>query len=191
MGVEAMSETAGPPFQCVLEAWTSHERELHAFLLGQVRNAALADDLLQEVFLKALREGVGFCRLDSPRAWLFQVTRHALIDQHRVRKPTVPVLEALPAPEAAIEPIDDLAQCLERALAALDADDREVVQRCDLEGQTQRAYADANGLSLPAVKARIQRARVRLRQHLVDQCGVRFDAGGHVCCHDFCRLPRK
>lgn len=186
-----MSAPGVPPFRCVLDAWTSHEQELHAFLLGQVRDPALADDLLQDVFLKAIRQGAGFCSLDSPRAWLFQVTRHAVIDQHRLRKPTLPVADTLPAPVAAVEPVDELAACLERAVAALPPDDQDVVRRCDMDGQTQRAYADAHGLTLPAVKARIQRARVRLRQHLIEQCGVRFDAGGHVCCHDFCRMPTK
>lgn len=175
-------------FRCVLEAWHEHEAELHAFLIGQLHDAALADDLLQDVFLKAMRAGATFCTLDSPRAWLFQVTRHALIDQHRLRKPTVPVDDALPAPEPAVTPVDALSGCLEQALLALDAGDREVVQRCDIDGQTQRAYAEAHGLGVPAVKARIQRARARLRRHLVDRCGVRFDADGHVCCHT--RGPR-
>jgi len=136
-GVTAES---APPFRCVLDAWRAHESELHAFLLGQVRDRALADDLLQDVFLKAVREGTRFCGLDSPRAWLFQVTRHAVIDQHRGRKPTVPVVDALPAPESAVAPVDGLSTCLEHALHALDDDDRDVVQRCDIDGHTQRAY---------------------------------------------------
>lgn len=182
-------ETGTRQFRCVLEAWRDHEPELHAYLIGQVRDSALADDLLQDVFLKAMREGARFCALDSPRAWLFQVTRHALIDQHRLRKATVPVADALPAPESTIAPVDALAPCLDDALLALDADDRDVVQRCDLDGETQRAYAEARGLGVPAVKARIQRARARLRRHLIDRCGVRFDAGGHVCCHTRGRPP--
>lgn len=184
-----MADVGGPPFRCVLDAWTSHEPELHAFLLGQVRDAALADDLLQDVFLKAIRTGAGFCTLDSPRAWLFQVARNAIIDHHRLRKPTVPVADQLAAPLVILEPVDELAQCLERALDALDADDRDVVRRCDLEGLTQREYAESRGLGLPAVKARIQRARSRLRQHLIRQCGVRFDSDGRVCCHEVCRRP--
>jgi RNA polymerase sigma-70 factor (ECF subfamily) len=186
---DAGAETGTPPFRCVLEAWQEHEAELHAFLIGQVRDSALADDLLQDVFLKAMRTGARFCTLDSPRAWLFQVTRHALIDQHRLRKPMVPLIDVLPAPEPSVAPVDALAACLDQALLALDADDRDVVQRCDIDGQTQRAYADAHGLGVPAVKARIQRARARLRRHIVDRCGVRFDADGHVCCHTPGRRP--
>lgn len=184
-----MSEAGVPPFGCVLDAWQAHEAELHAFLIGQVRDPELADDLLQDVFLKAVREGARFCGLDSPRAWLFQVTRHVVIDHYRVRKSTVPVVDALPAPEPVVAPVDALSTCLSHALEGLDEDDRDVVQRCDVDGQTQRAFAEARGLSVPAVKARIQRARARLRQQLIERCGVRFDADGHVCCHGQCPRP--
>jgi RNA polymerase sigma-70 factor (ECF subfamily) len=188
-GVATVTAESAPPFRCVLDAWRAHETELHAFLIGQVRDPALADDLLQDVFLKAVREGARFCGLDSPRAWLFQVTRHLVIDRYRVRKPTVPVADALPAPESAVTPVEALSACLEHALQALDDDDRDVVQRCDIDGQAQRAYAEAHGLSVPAVKARIQRARARLRHRLIERCGVRFDADGHVCCHGHCHPP--
>ncbi len=74
------------------------------------------------------------------------------------------------------------------ALAALDPDDRDVLSRCDLQGMTQKDYAQANGLSLPAVKSRVLRARARLRLLLVERCGVRFDAAtGRVCCS----VPRQ
>lgn len=178
-----MTDSAASPFRCVLHAWTAYEPELHAYLIAQARDHALADDLLQEVFLKALREGARFCALESPRGWLFQVTRHALIDHHRLRKPTVAVVDTLPAPTTVTEPIDTLSSGLDDALQALSPADREVLQHCDLDGETQRAYAEAHGLGLPAVKARLQRARSRLRRQLVERWDVRLDAGGHVCCH--------
>lgn len=171
------------PFPCVLAAWQAHETELRNWLLGRLKDAARAEDTLQDVFVKALREGGHFCRLDSPRAWLYQVARHAVIDQHRLRKRTVPAEDTLAQPEVAGRPLDALAAGLLNALDTLDADDRDVILRCDIEGQTQVAYAEARHLTLPAVKSRIQRARGRLRQRLVEQAAVRFDPIGRVCCH--------
>ncbi len=172
-----------PPFPCVLAAWHAHEAELRHWLLHRLRDEALAEDILQDVFVKALREGGHFCRLDSPRAWLYQVARHAVVDHHRLSKTTVPVEETLAQPEVAHAPVDALTTGLAAALDALDADDRDVIRRCDLDGQAQAAYAAAHGLTLPAVKSRIRRARARLRDHLVAKAGVRFGPTGQVCCH--------
>lgn len=121
--------------------------------------------------------------LDSPRAWLYQVARHAVIDSHRLTKATVPAEETLAQPVDAGRPVDALANVLGEGLDALSPDDRDVIVRCDIEGQTQAAHATARHLTLAAVKSRIQRARARLRQHVVQQSLVRFDQNGQVCCH--------
>lgn len=172
-----------PGRRCAADAWQAHEAELRHFLLGQTHDAALADDLLQEAFVKALRAGSHFCDLENPRAWLFTVVRNGLIDHHRLQKATVPAVDRLPQALSEARPVDALSDCLEEALQALASDDRDVIQRCDIDGQPQRGYAEDQGLTLAAVKARIRRARVRLRAQLVARCGVRFDPSGQVCCH--------
>jgi len=47
---------------------------------------------------------------------------------------------------------------------------------------TQNDYAQRLGLSLPAAKSRVQRARLRLRAQLSEACQVTFDEAGKVCC---------
>lgn len=171
-------------FQCVARAWAAHERELLAFLRGHSGQRDTAEDLLQEVFLKAMRQGEGFCTLDNPRAWLFQVARHALIDAARLAKPQVELPDDLAAPaDEEHPPVDALDACIQRQLPTLADEDRDILQACDLHGQTVRAYAEAYGLTLPAAKSRLLRARQRLRERLVQACQVRFDAQGRVCCH--------
>ena len=182
--LNTMSDAEAAGFECVLSAWQAHEAELQGFLARHAGDADSAQDLLQEVFVKALRQGQGFCALDNPRAWLFQVARNALVDAGRLRRPSVELPEVLPAqPADERAPVDALDACLARNLQFLGEDDRDIVQRCDLDGQTVRAYAEAASLSLPAAKARLLRARKRLRDGLVARCGVRFDADGSVCCH--------
>jgi RNA polymerase sigma-70 factor (ECF subfamily) len=173
----------GVSFGCVLQAWHAHEAELIGFLRHHLGDPHRADDLLQEVFLKAMRQGQGFCELERPRAWLFQVARNALIDDVRRQRPTEALDADLQAPvpaEASL--VDALADCIERTLPQLDAADQEVLRRCDLEGWRQNDYAVRNGLTLAATKARLRRARMRLRALLVERCGVRFDVQGQVCC---------
>ena len=170
-----------PP--CLLDAWSAHEAELRGYLRHRLNDAQDADELLQEVFLKALRQGRSFCAVENARAWLFQVTRNALADRLRSSREHLPLPEDLPAPAAETMPqVDGLSQCLPRVLAELSEADRLALTLCDIEGQPQQVLAERLGLSLPGAKSRLQRARVRLRQRLVEACQVRFDDTGKVCC---------
>lgn len=175
------------PFACVSAAWQAHEAELRGYLRHRLADDAAADDVLQDVFVKAMRQGRGFCSLDNPRAWLFQVARNALVDRARTAHPHVAftddLAEAAPASVGDMAPVDALAGCLVRTLAELPVEDQKVLRACDLEGQTQRAFAHAHGLSLPAVKSRLLRARQRLRHRLTAVCRISFEDNGKVCGH--------
>lgn len=166
---------------CITEAWSQHEAELRRFLRHRANDDAIAEDLLQEVFLRALRQKNGLCGIDNPRAWLFKTARNLLIDRLRLAKALVELPDDLaneeddPAP-----PVDDLVQCLPRVLAELSPQDREAITLCDIEGMTQQEYARRIGLSLPAAKSRVQRARARLKARMSEACQVSFDADGKV-----------
>lgn len=184
-----MGSTLPADRPCVTAAWREHEAELRGYLRHRMAGEADADDLLQEVFVKALRQGPDFCGLDNPRAWLFQVARNALVDRLRASRDDEALAdheERLAAPEADVmAPVDALSECLARVLAELSLGDADVLRRCDIDGCTQRAYAELHDLSLPAVKSRLQRARQRLRQRMSEVCRVRFDPqDGRVCGHD-------
>ncbi len=191
-----MDQTPSPTrvegdFACVAAAWQAHEGELLGFLRHQLPDGYAAEDLLQDVFVKAMRQGEGFCSLDNPRAWLFQVARNAVIDRARVGKVQVPLDEVgseieAPAPET-VAPVDALAGCVARVLGELPPDDAAILRACDLEGRTQREFAEQQGLSLPAAKSRLLRARQRLRDQLSTACQVRFDDDGSVSGH----VPRR
>ncbi|MGB2815794.1 MAG: sigma-70 family RNA polymerase sigma factor [Burkholderiaceae bacterium] len=166
-----------------MRAWLAHEAELLGFLQHQLGDPHRAEDVLQEVFLKAMRQGRSFCEVRQPRAWLFQVARTSLIDDVRRQRATEPLDTEwpAPAPDDAL-PVDALAECVERNLPRLEPGDQDVLRRCDLDGWRQQDYADRNGLTLAATKARLRRARTRLRTLLIEHCGVRFDGQGAVCC---------
>jgi RNA polymerase sigma-70 factor (ECF subfamily) len=137
---------------CVLNAWREHESELQRYLARRVSDKHLADDLLQEVFVKALRRGQGFCSLENPRAWLFQVARNTLIDHLRLARKSVSLPPDLAEESREEAPVDALSECLERVLSELPENDREILQQCDIEGVKQQAFAETHGLSLSAVK---------------------------------------
>ena len=170
-------------YACHNKAWRQHQAELRGFLANRAGSAFEADDLLQEVFLKALLHGQAFCSLDNPRAWLFHVARNLLIDRLRLTKAQVPLPDDLCGQaDSLFDPVDLLSQCLPRVLSELSPEDREAILLCDMQGMTQKDYAGHLGLSLPAAKSRVQRARLRLRAQLAEACQVTFDDKGKVCC---------
>jgi RNA polymerase sigma-70 factor (ECF subfamily) len=167
--------------RCINDAWEKHEAELRSFLRRRAGSDAEAEDLLQEVFLRALRQQNGLCGIDNRRAWLFTAARNRLIDRLRLSKDQVPLPDDLAAePEGVLAAVDGLAQCLPRVLGELSAQDREAITLCDIEGMTQQDYALRFGLTLPAAKSRVQRARTRLKARLTEGCQVRFDEAGQV-----------
>lgn len=165
---------------CLTTAWTAHESELRGWLRRRVGNNALADDLLQDLFLKALRQGERFCAVENARAWLFEVARNTLADHLRVARPMVALPDDLVAPFEDIDTVDTLTACLPRVLSELNPDDREALTLCDLQGMAQADFARLKSLSLSAAKSRVQRARVRLRAQMSLVCQVQVDDGGRV-----------
>lgn len=173
--------------KCLNDAWIAHAPELRSWLRHRTGQSALADDLLQDLFLKALRQGDRFCALSNARAWLFEVARNLLADHLRAAHQDVALPDDLCAQTQDIEAVDALTACLPRVLSELGADDREAVMLCDLQGMAQAEYARQKGLSLSAAKSRLQRARARLHAHMSRACQVKLSESGTV--DDF--VPRN
>ncbi len=173
---------------CLTLAWTLHEPELRGWARHRLASTADVEDLLQDLFLKALRQGERFCSVQNARAWLFEVARNTLADRLRVARTTVELPDDLATPEEEAEAIDTLTACLPRVLAELTPEDRDAITLCDLQGMARAEYAKARGLTLSAAKSRVQRARARMKAQMTVACQVQLDDAGHV--QDFVpRLP--
>jgi RNA polymerase sigma-70 factor, ECF subfamily len=172
---------------CLTTAWTTHAAELRGWLRHRTNNAALADDLLQDLFLKALRQGTRFCDIQNARAWLFEVARNLLADHMRVAHNMVELPANLVAQVQDVDTVDTLTACLPRVLSELAPEDREAIELCDLQGMAQADFARFKGLNMSAAKSRVQRARIRLRAQMSHACQVKLDEVGRV--DDF--VPRR
>lgn len=175
--------------------WKQYSQRLKAFIRGRVSDDAEADDILQEVFIRVHRNLC--CQPDSewakPDAWVYQITRNLIVDHYRRRKELIEVPEALPAepdlPED--DPAATLAFSLKDTIAELPEPYSQALLLTEYEGLSQKELADRLGISLSGAKSRVQRARDKLRDLLLQCCHFELDRRGRIvdyyrrcCCCD-------
>lgn len=152
---------------------------LYRFARRLTHDDALAEDVLQETFLTALKKVGGWRGEGTCKGWLFAIARSQVLMARRRRSgepETFDDVEAGPElpqlgleagwgsamdPEALASRMEAQVQ-LERALSALPEGDRAVIALRDLEGLSGEDTAQALGLSLAAMKSRLHRARLAL-----------------------------
>ncbi len=171
--------------QTAAAVWQEVHEGLRAFIGKRVGNEAEADDILQEVFLRAHRHLEQLKDPDRLVSWMFQITRNVIIDYYRSpeRRREIPVglaadLEEQDADSSSGSQSDakmELSGCLRPMLNRLSADYREAIRLVELEGLTHQEAATKLGLSLPGMKSRVQRGRRQLRKLLDDCCLIELD----------------
>jgi RNA polymerase sigma-70 factor, ECF subfamily len=143
-------------------AYATYAGRLRGFLLRLGRDPELADDLLQQAFLRLAEQGPELRPDSDLRAWLFTVARNAFTSHVRkVRSTDEGALEALASPPADVEARLLLGD-VERALGRLRPDDREVLLLVGVEGLDHATVAKIIGVHAAALRQRLARARSRL-----------------------------
>lgn len=163
-------------------AWQAYRAELVRFATKRVGDAAVADDIVHDVLLKALTQLGGLEEPGKLRAWLYRIARNAIVDYYRTRRPSEPLPEDQVEDDAGqLEQAEqELARCLAPLLIELPAPYREALTLAEVEGVPQREIARRQGLSLSGAKSRVQRARRMLREALLSCCHVERDRRGGI-----------
>lgn len=141
-----------------------------------------AEDVLQETLL-ALARGIGDVRgASSLSTWLYTVARRFCLKKRRRIAPQVGgEAAALPDPAAGGEAAlagKEVAQALELAIRGLEPAQREVLVLRDVEGLRASEVAEILGISAAAVKSRLHRARVAVRDAVAPALGGAAGGGG-------------
>ena len=171
-----------PPIDNIEAIWQAHHDQLHAFISKRVNDSALADDLLQEVFIKVYRKQETLQTRQKVKSWLYQITRNTIIDHYRKQKPDIPLPAIVVAPQKdpAEKARQEIASCLVPMVENLPAIYRDAVMLSEIEGLTQKEVAEKLGLSVSGAKSRIQRGRALLKDTLLACCHFDFDHRGSM-----------
>lgn len=163
-----------------------HQPQIYRFGMRMCRDAEDAKDVLQDTLITLARGIRSFRGESSFSTWLYTIARRVCIKK-RTRKldPAAkegsihePAHEAQRVSDPNRAPDDELEtkqleRAVERAVDALDPKYREVLILRDIEGLTAPEVAEVLGLGIPAVKSRLHRARLAVRDSVAPLLGFR------------------
>lgn len=155
--------------------------DVYRFALSLTRDAADADDVVQETFLRAYRSWHTFQPGSDARRWLFTITRNVFLRSRERERRHVDLedgdLEALSSFAAQNDAVGDgadqilsridLAPALRRALTELDEPFKSTVLLVDLEDQSYEAASEILGIPIGTVRSRLFRGRRMLQEKLM------------------------
>jgi len=168
--------------------WHAFHDRLFRFVRRRVASDDEAGDIVQDVFARVqARVGVS-TDVENVSAWVFQVTRNAVIDYHRARAKAKRIESALgrdaePDSGDAVQMHDasgELSRCLRPFVEQLPESYARALGLTDLGGMSQTQVTHRLGLSVSGMKSRVQRARARLKALVLERCDMELDVRRRV-----------
>jgi len=191
--LEALRNGDRAEFARMVEAYYTMIYRLSIKMVGNPQDA---EDILQETFIKAYRHLKDFDGRSSLSTWLYRVaTNEALMFLRRKRPEQVSIDEPLDTEEGEMEPVQIVDWCclpekellssearlhLDRAIEKLSPSLRVVFVLRDIQGLSTLETSEVLNLSETAVKTRLSRARLRLREELSSYYKERLVEGKQV-----------
>ena len=169
-----------------------HQRQLYRLALRMTGSEADAQEVLQEAFLNAYQKLPNFRGEAQFSSWLYRIAANSALMRLRRKRRAPDALQDQPlelqgpkfSVEGFLEPQNDwsqradtqmmdreLGQAIDQAVTALPEDYRTVFLLKDVDGLSNEEIASALDLTVPAVKSRLHRARLALREKLGDFFG--------------------
>lgn len=169
-----------------------NHRAFLRYLERRVGDRALAEDLLQDAFVRSV-DRLSSLPQEGLVPWFYRVLRNAAIDLHRRRAAEARALEAFAREvadaEAAPEDLrHEICACVGRLAATLKPEYAEALRAVDLEDTPVKAFAEASGLTTSNAGVRVHRARQALRRQVAASCGT---CAEHGCLDCSCKPPQN
>lgn len=167
----------------IISTLVENHREFLQFLERRVGNRAVAEDILQDAFVKGIGRAETLRNEESATAWFYRSLRNALIDHYRRGGASERALAAVAAeldeaqaPDAELQ--DAVCKCVGRLAATLKPEYAEALQRVEVDGLSMQAFAAEAGITANNAAVRLFRARKALQKQLEASCGT---CASHGC----------
>jgi len=172
-----------------LEDLLTRRSRFLAFVARRVDDRALAEDILQAAYMRAIERTSTLRDEESAVSWFFAVLRNAIIDHFRRRTTETSALERWTQEltnnsEATTETHDLVCHCIEYVLPSLRPAYAEILREVDLAEEPLSAYATRHHLTPGNAAVRAHRARAALKRELARTCGA---CAEHKCLNCDCK----
>lgn len=168
------------------DIWNKYNSNLLAFVKSRVGGKEIAEDILQEAFIK-VHEKINTLK-DSAKleSWLYQITRNSIVDYYRAKDPKQELPSWVAGSEIEGENIirRELSGCLASMINELPEKYRLAVQMSEIDGRTQKEVAEKESISLSGAKSRIQRGRNLLKAMLHGCCEIEINSKNQMVSYE-------
>lgn len=169
----------------VEEALSTARTQYLAFVRRRIADPDLAEDILQDALLRALRAAPDIDDEERLAAWFYRVLRNAVVDAYRRREVQGRRSERLREGFDLADPSEEdervVCECFRALLPALRPEYAEVLSAVDLAERSPQEVASELGLTTNNLNVRRHRARRALRASLEATCRVCADHGCLDC----------
>lgn len=163
--------------------WNDFSSGLKSFIFSKVKNITDTEDILQDTYIKIHYSINTLNDKDRIKPWIYQIARNLIIDYYRAKtrlRNTPDLLPDLSKSSSSNELMDVAISDMVSMMEELSPEYCEALCLTEIEGMSQKEYAEKKGLSYSGAKSRVQRARSILKDLLLKCCHYQFDKYGTV-----------
>jgi len=161
------------------EVWIQYSDDVKRFIISTVHENAIADDILQDTFLKVHTKIHTLKDVAKLKSWVFSIARNSMMDYFKKANKTFEFADFESETEIA-ENTHTEQDCLRGILQTLPKKYRNPLFLSDIKGLKQEDVANQLKQNLPTTKSQIQRARKLIAQGFMDCCGFELNDKGHL-----------
>ena len=159
--------------------WDNYRQDVKQFILSKIKNESIANDLLQESFIKIHTKINTLKDQEKLKSWIFSIARNTVIDYIRHNPKSKEYLENDSIFDEE-EIVHNEKDCLQGIIKRLPKKYRDPLFLSDIKGMKQAEIAIQLKLQLSTTKSRIQRARKQIAQGYMECCDFKLNQKGFL-----------
>tara|TARA_R110002074_G_scaffold349816_1_gene520571 strand:+ start:622 stop:1161 length:540 start_codon:yes stop_codon:yes gene_type:complete len=161
------------------EVWKLYSDDVKRFIVSKVHETTIADDILQDTFIKVHTKLHTLNDLTKLKSWIFTIARNSIMDHFKKANKTFEFAD-FESETTVLENVHTEQDCLRGILQSLPKKYRNPLFLSDIKGLKQAEVANQLNQNLPTTKSQIQRARKLIAQGFMDCCGFVLNEHGNL-----------